>query len=313
MNVTSVEQAYQILGETLPLQKIAAHGANEGLYSFDTREATRHSYITAIVKQASPDVMAQCATYAKFWDIRDQTAGYEAKLAAYVPPSLPDDAYALRQGDIRKYASHDQDSTRNSAIAFVDHRHLYPLEWRKTAAARLIARAEKHGSHLPQYVETELHKTACLGWIDAAKAEDALVQRMNKVAGHSDVTEKLAALVNELDDTDAVYDPEFVKAAVAAFEDFDAATGMTDHYGAGVGLPEEIIGQSTNVLEKCAGVSNTFTKLSNGAEIDLFNLKKTALEAIDPELVKLSNDELADVLPTLPKGDADLLAHLARG
>jgi hypothetical protein len=99
-----------------------------------------------------------------------------------------------------------------------------------------------------------------------------------------------------------------VKQAVALLDQVDAEFCMQRF---GVPLAEEMLAITEPELAKMAGCSNVFVKLSNGKEVDASALTKGDLEAIDPKLASMSLDDLVEVLPTLPKPDADLLVRMA--
>lgn len=310
MSTISLEKALSLIGRK-DLTKTASAQQD---YAFDDRDATLCSFARALVKQASE--LPKCREMARFWGIQDQCAELETKVASYKPAELTDDHYALvkQAGDqtIRKFAAFDSNSTVEASLALVNQRERYPLAWRKEAALRLLGKAEEYGAMLPDFVNQALHKTAGLAYPTAESAEELMVSRFNlvKQAEHQELLTKLASLLEHLIDRQELrHDESFVKAAVAAIEQFDAATGLTDRYEQGLPLPEDLLDITTDQLQKVASMKIAVT-LVNGHTLPLEGLSKEALEAVDPELSKLASDELADILPTLPKGDADLLVRL---
>lgn len=310
MSTISLEQAFSLIGRK-DLTKTASAQQD---YSFDDRDATLCSFVRALVKEAG--ALPKCRDMARFWGIQDQCAEVEQKIAGYKPAELSDDQYALvkQAGDqtIRKFAAFDRNSTVEAGIALVNQRERYPLSWRKEAALRLLGKAAEYDAPLPEFVQQALHKTAGLAYPTAESAEEMLVSRLNMVkkAEHQEMMSKLASLLEHLiDHQELRYDQSFVKEAVAAIEQVDVEAGLTDCYGQGMLLPEDLLDITTNQLEKVAGMKIAVT-LVNGHTLPLEGLSKEALDAVDPNLSKLASDELADVLPTLPKGDADLLVRL---
>lgn len=288
-------------------------------YTFDSRNATFISFLNGIVKGASESQMQSCSDYAKFWQIQEDCDQAAQKLAEYRAPELADQAYALLQKEgehmIRKYAAYDKDSTVKAAMAFYENRAKYPLEWRKTAAARLLARSERYGAHIPEYVETYLHKAAALGFPSPESVSNILTERLNQTDARTDseMVNKLASVLHDMtENEDLRTDHDFVKTAMSVIEDFDAEVGATSKYGEDYSLPEEIIDskQTTEKLAKMAGVSDCEVQLVNGTTVDVTELKKEALAAVNPDLADMGPAELANVLPTLPQADADLLSRV---
>lgn len=287
-------------------------------YTFESRDATTVSFVQALIKNANAETVATCREHGRFWGISKQLSDVEQKLATYQPENVADTQFALvaefEGQPVRKYAAHDRQSVAIAARQFYDDRASYPLAWRKTAAARLIGRAERFATVLPDYVETYLYKAAGLGYPTPETLETAYIQRdqMLGVEGREEMA-KLGELISVMSSRkDLQQDEEFVKAAIDALADIDQHFGLVDHYAnGGVGLPEDILAD-TLVLPALQKQAAAICRLINGHELNLTKLSAEVLNAIDPQLTKLSAHELAEVLPTLPKGDADMLVRLAK-
>lgn len=325
----SLDKALQISGR-VDLLKVASSGAES--YEFDSRDATYISCVKAHVKQADERTKEACDAHARFWRISEQVKAACEKIDNYVPAELRPEDYAMNYDGVRKYAAFDAESTFDAAIAFHENRVKYTQDMRKHAALRLLKKAEDHNVHLPAYVETYLHKAACLGFVDPANVQEALIQRLNRsmpTMTKSAAEEKLSAALSCFTEDDALcYDRDFIKSACEVLENYDAEYNLTSRYGIDVGLPEEIIGDNltTDKLVKAAGCSAAVVKLSNGHTVDVTELTKEALDAVSDqvqaatgvdkfaehysELAGLTPAELAEVLPTLPKHAADLLVRL---
>lgn len=312
MNVSSVDQAFAILGiKTIK----TASASDKEEYGYGDRDQTFRSYVAAHVTN-SPAEMVKAAEHAQFWGITDKCRQAMEKLSSWRPAELSEADYALVKTaangvSIKKYAAYDKKSTVKAATAFEDNKHCYPLEWRKEAAVRLLSRAKQYDADLPAYVWEGLHKSAGFGFASPESLERSFTQRMTAVMGNS----KTAALAPKLgealeaieDNPEKLYDLDFIKQAMETLERFDVAAGLTD-----MDLPEDLISGSFTVdkLEKVASVTKLAVELVNGKTVRVDQLSKEALATVDPGLASLSSEELADVLPTLPKGDADLLVRL---
>lgn len=272
------------------------------------------------MKEAHDEEIDELKKYARFWRIEKDCSQAQEKIANYAPPKLQEHDYALvaEAGGqkIRKFAAYDAGSTKTAARALYENRHRYPYAWRKKAAARLLARAEKFAAHIPDYLNTYLHKAAGFGYPTEETIEQTLLERLNlaKEAAYTDEKQKLAEVLSKMaEDATLRFDEDFIKAAMEAIEHFDAETGLTAKYGSEIGLPEDLIasGRTTEKLSKLASYKYAEAKLVNGKSIDVTQVQKEALAAVDPGLVDLDAGELASVLPTLPRGDADLLVRLS--
>jgi hypothetical protein len=286
-------------------------------YSFDSREATYLSYITAVIKEASAEDLNHFKKLAKFWGIADECEKAATKLASAMATQPPDSwDYAIVQEyegkPVRKYAAYDAESCVAAATAFYENRAAYPYAWRKEAATKLLAKSAKFSVSLPEYVDTYLHKAAGFGVPTSVSLENAYVARETACPKeHKEALNKMAHVIEQMIVEPFLrYDAEFVGKAIDVIDAFDTETGISKK--AGVPLAEELIDDSgvEPKLRKAAGCSNVFIKLSNGAEINASEIPEDVLNALDSKLSKLGTSELVDVLPTLPRDDADLLVRL---
>ncbi len=267
--------------------------------------------------QLSSVVTDQLADFARLWGIKGEVkTACEALEKARKQASLselPDADFAMLQphkGEtVRKYAAFDKESTYDSAVAFYDNRHRYPLAWRKQAASELIQRAEKHQTVIPEYVNDYLHKAAGFAVPTQASIEEALVQRLNLRDGEP--TQKLASALDAIAGNSMLrYDSELVTEFLYAMDRHDRETKIASHYGVDLQLPEEMLEWSLPKLAKFAGISNRIVRLTNGYEVDVTEISHDTLESVADGMSRMSHEKLAAVLPTLPRPDADLLVHL---
>jgi len=312
MEPLTLAQALRVIERPAYVTKTAAA---PGAYSFDDREATFISYLQAELDNADAQIKQACVDHAKLWGITEDCEKSVAQLkTASAPRELQASDYALvfeyNGKTLAKYAAYDPSSVVESAVSFHDNRHRYPFHLRKQAASSLLARAERMDVHLPAYVDTYLHKAAGLGVATSDNIENAMITRDDACPReHRDAFEKVAQVLDLMYETPALrYDFGFVKSAIAALDRFDTLAGIADR----VPLPEEIIDDNSTVpvLQKAAAYSRRIVRLVNGAEIDTSQLTKEALSAVDANLNGLNEAELTEVLPTLPKSDADLLVRL---
>jgi hypothetical protein len=288
-------------------------------YPTQSREATYLSWCRAVGEGAPTHITTKLAEMGRFWGISNDLERAETnwKVANEVRP-LRDDEFALCQtykgARIRKFAAYDAPSTVKAAEAFYDHRTKYPYSWRKEAATRLLRKAAETKAMLPEYLVGYLHKAAGLGYPTSESIEKVMVGRFNHTGPkHEEITAKLASVLELIADNPSLrYNDELVKSAMQVLDQFDHETGVADKYHK-VAMPEELIGMTEPELQKMAAEQEGVVTLVNGAEVKLADLNPELLGAVDPSLAKLSQAELADTLPTLPRPDSDLLVRLLAG
>jgi hypothetical protein len=309
----SVPQVIRATGIPAFVKSAAAIPA-DGTLNYNTRETTYVSFVTALVKGASAAEWQDCADHVKFWGIEQECAQAKAKYAELMQtPELTLEDYALvaRTGNgqlVKKYAAYDGGTTAQAAVAFYEQRDAYPYEWRADAAARLLNKAARYQAVLPEYVQNYLEKAAAFGAVGEKELEDAIVAREQACPSeYRDTFAKIAELAEQLlAREDLRSDHDFIKSAMATIDHFDAMI----HYD-GELIEEAIPGDLTvSNLQKIAGDMRFEINLINGLKIDVRQLEKKALAAIDPDLAYKSDEQLIDILPTLPKPDADLLARI---
>jgi hypothetical protein len=310
--------ASEVVGDACPDRGYADLARHR--YPCHTKEAAFASAMLACEDRLNgedlhPHVRTELAKFAHFWGIESDVQAGEVKLAQahrQVPVTeLPDSDFALVQmhkdQKVRKYASFDATSTYDSAIAFYENRHRYPLAWRKTAAQQLLWRAEHFGQGLPEYCSQYLHKAAGYAIPSEDAIETAIVQRLN-LSDRED-TVKLAEALNGLaEDPEARYEHNLVEEIVRLMDQHDRDHKIATHYGSRLGLPEEILGWTISQMEKVAAQQAHWVTLTNGHEVDVTEIPAAILAAVDLE--GASCQKLAEVLPTLPVPDANLLTRL---
>ncbi len=282
-------------------------------YAYDTKEATYLSYVQALVKNAGADVLSDACDYAKFWGIASDCAKAKEKIAQLLQtPELKDEDYALVACDggvkIQKYAAYDALSTVNATEAFYENRDKYPFEWRHKVAQALLVKAAQYCAVMPAYLGRYLEKAAGFGAAGKEALEDALIQREQACpAEHSDSFDKIATVIEAMiADEHLRTDIDFVKDAMNSIDQFDTLIGYKDTLAEDI-IPDELV--LTN-LQKAASADRNIVKLANGYELDVRDLDRNDLKIVDVKLASMSSEELIDVLPTLPRSDADLLTRI---
>ncbi len=261
--------------------------------------------------------MAKAAAFCRLWNIENDIKEAEAKLAAHKNPAeLTDEAFALvqtHQGQkIRKFASVDATTTVEAAIAFHEHRHQYPYAWRKEAAERLLKAASAHQACLPEYVAIYLTKAAGHASPTTDSIDDVMVSRSSRTPqSMRDLSDAFIGAMDKVATDEAAHqDPEIVDLTLRAIDSYDREVKLAGYYGHGLELPEEMLVIPHAKLAKIAEEAGRTIRLVNGHEIKVSSLTPEILEAVMDGAGSMGNAKLAEVLPTLPKPDADLLVEL---
>ena len=294
-----------------------------GQYPCDSREST---YVSALkIASAKADgaqtdaLESSLMKFAKFWQIEDDVRGALEKVAAHLAPvEIQDSDYMLHetyQGQpIRKFAAYDPTSTIESAEAFFDNRHRYPLAWRQKTARALIKKARENDADIPDHISNYLFKAAGFGFPSQAAIENGLVGRLNHIT-HTRKTagEKLAQALGAIADSPALrYNHDLVTDMLEITDRFDREMKLAAFYDSDVDLPEEMLELTTPMIKQAGEVEHGGSvSLQNGQSVNVHRLSKEALEAVDDALVNMPKTKLAKVLPTLPAPDADVLCKAA--
>jgi len=255
---------------------------------------------------------------------------------------LPDSAFGLvveAEGNKRRlFPMPNAASVKAAGEYLFSNRFKYPYPWRKQAARNILAAAirwdekAKKGEDVPGDYGSLRFEPDTLSYLEKASGfassfpghvAEKIAQRVLMIDNrkHGDVRVKLA----ELAVVTAQISPKRVTAELLekiaeAVDVVDRETGIYRQYANGVDLPEESFFQ---LLEKDAqAVIDGFVTLSTGntypvAAFDCIPLDKAAeimgtefKDAVSGLDGSVDPKKLAEVAPTLPRGDAQLLERL---
>lgn len=287
------------------------------MYPCHTKAATYCSYALAADANEGTDTVEAIRKFASFWGIEQDLGPIDAAVATarrvVSYDEMPDRDFALVQKHagqtLRKFAAFDGESTFQAACAFATNCWRYPLAWRKQAAVNILARAEKHDVVLPDYALDRLQKSAGFALPSQESLDGMLLDRLNLLGiRHNDAQVKLSSAVEAIGSSPLCHDHEAVGALLDAVDSFDREFKLAQHYEGGrLALPEDALVVTHSELAKLA---SSRVRLINGVSIDMGDLNSEALESVSEGLSKLSRLKLAEVLPTLPLPEADLLVEL---
>ena len=282
-------------------------------------------------KKAESMITRKLGEFIEYWGIEKEANEVMDELEAY-KDSLSDEKFAMvidYEGETYKLFPVDSaHNIQKSANEFVSNRTNYPLEWRKTAASNLLENAKNEGVHFAEETTDYLQKTAGIG-LGYKKDVLSRINRRIKLAHQETSRAKPLgdALLKtaELMFKNEVYCTTELMTKLASFiERFDNETGLDKYYNQGdFEMPEEVCFTSTlRQVEKTAEEYKDMVSLTDGSMFKLSELKenggKDLFSTIDTDLWndlcedgKFSYKKAAEVLPTLPRPDAEILSRLA--
>lgn len=311
--MTSLTPAHLVKAAGAPDFVKVSHVDLSNEYDLSSKEATYISYAHALIKGASGDKWSDLEDHIRFWGVTAECARLKNKYAELNEVrELPESDYALVKEyggqTIRKFAAFDAPSTVKSALALYDSREALPYDWKNEVATKLLAKTAQYQAELPAYLNVYLQKVAAFGAVGEIELEKAYIERdLAYPSQYREEFNKVAEVLDALMSSPELRcDYDFIKEASTIIDRCDSM--------AGVDIPVEgLISDALLVskLEKIASDESTYiVKMINGKDLDVRDLKKEALDMIDEKLSKLGHAELADVVKTLPRGDADLLSRI---
>jgi hypothetical protein len=205
-----------------------------------------------------------------------------------------------------------------SATSLVENRERFPFELRKEASTKIMNAASIAGLPLST-IPSAVHRMAGYGLTTKAAAQGEVSRRLSYLRSnaHNEVLtesmKKLSEVVNSIA-IDVVAGEDLTKIAVA-LDLFDRATGITGRYGDDIPFPEDVLCAFTK--HAADELSSNLVVLVNGSTYHLYDLEKAAdafhtlgndtLSAITDITGALDLHKVADIVPTLPRDDADIL------
>jgi len=282
--------------------------------------------------------------FASFWQIRGLVDTFNtnwAKIASFnTDANLPDEKYAMVATvdgtTVRRLPMPNAVSVKLAAEYLFANRFKYPYEWRKTAARRILqeaityddraAKGEKIAGALTGELRFAkdtgdyLERAAGLGMCHPLQAAEKIAQRVLMLKSTApEYAVKLAEIAVALGAQESTSPAELQKLA-AVIDATDRETGLSEHYIHGVELPEEMF---FDVLAKEAEefvdshITLTTGKIYPVGVLAQIPLDKLASVMGDDFVKAISNadgdveiSKLAEIAPTLPRGDATLFERV---
>ena len=198
---------------------------------------------------------------------------------------------------------------KEAAESFYENRHKLPWAARSKTAGVLFEEILGLGGIEPTGVSRHafdyVTKAAGYGIADLESAETMLLQRQGHAGAHVGIA-KVARILRIVQG-----DPAWDKVAMDAFDALDGEAGLKGSYGGRLRLPEEDLYVNSVLTAKTAAEAGIVT-LTNGKAIMLADVDWDKVACIDPVLFTeaAGGEKAAEVLPTWPRPDADLLVEM---
>jgi hypothetical protein len=306
--------------ETIRLPQHAFADAGRKL-ACHTKAATWLSWLTyheTKMEDKGGLIRASLEKSAAFWGIQAECNALTSLVKQASAPEVP---YALvlnhRGQEFKMFPMDGPEAVKKSATHLVASRADLPLDQRKEAAQALLKQAWDSG--VPLATCHQLEQMAGLGM---SKASDIAPQlelraRMDNVVRDREVCsryQKMAAALRGVE-----LNADQLEKLAAAIDMADRACGMYQYYGRGVMSPEELCFSTTKSASEALKADQL--SLMNGKTISkqaLAGLPADRFVALGEDFVsaiasqdgKVDLQKAAELVPTLPMGDANLFVSM---
>ena len=289
----------------------------------------------AELKGDAPLIWGRILHCAKLFGVDKSLEALQEKVAANVPSpesGLPDEDFAIvaRRPDgsaDRHYPLRNPQEVKTAADYLYRHRDDLPYDARREFADRLLQKSARLGVDLGEHDEF-LTKQAGHGACSARDAAELLLGRFHATrVGPGPVNElqkgilKLARLVAE--SPAKAREPGMLVKLARTVDDYDRAAGLIGQYGPALPRPEDVLFGLTREKMAAAARDHTHTVTGNIYRLaDLERVKVADVEALlgedfarelTSDGLRLDTEKAAAIVPTLPRGDAEMFDRLMEG
>ncbi len=278
------------------------------LFPCHTKEATLVSYAYFVDQADKYDaesrtkVANQFKDKLGFWSLDQAAIEITDSISKADAPK-----FALKIAGHNMFGYSDADNIVKAAQEFVNKRHKFPFENRMAASRQFIVEGTKLAAVYPNDVVRALEKSACWAVPSPEGLISLISSRSHKIA-NAEQLQKLAAAVKVMvEEPTFLYDHTKMAAILDAVDAYDRINKLTDSY-LSYGVPEEVCFEedTAKIAEEIAST----VRLTNGHDLSLTDDFFRKLASADPDLAKSimgDRDKARDILPTLPRTDADYL------
>jgi len=233
-----------------------------------------------------------------------------------------DDDYALIVDGERHYPLRNSHEVKAAADWLHKYKAEMPFEMRNQIATRLLEKAAKFGVSFGGELDEFLEKQAGLGGCDSTTLARFLYERsvLYKRANHTDYALKVAEMAKGvLANRGVGHDSDALVKLAALINQCDKLTGI-DTVITDLAAPEDVFFSITE--KKASRLRNKHVMLTSGNCYNIDDLDKARLECIRDVMgndfadqvstggLFVAPEKLAEVIPTLPRGDAEIFDRL---
>ena len=274
----------------------------------------------AMDKSASVDVGRNLLKMARFWGIlpavRDNILRKVANAVSMSADKLPDNAYAVVEGDLRLYPVITADLVKESSDLFYSDRIRIPMQARTKAAKTILEKAASFKVTLKPDVQDYLEKAAALGISSSKHLAEVLRQRSVFLSKHAKLNDEAKNLEKAASFVEAQPTSKSLCEKVAALiNEADEVGKLYQFYGDKLELPE--VECFSLLMKQAKEEASKFIKLSTGTVyrkedlekigMELFTLTPNYKSRVKNILGAFNKEAVAGTLKEMPRRDAELV------
>lgn len=278
-----------------------------------------------LAEREAKEAEARLLEAAEFWGIRAEAEGLREKAAAARRDDLsglPDEDFAWTRDGERHLPLRNAPEVKAAAEYLVRWRDEFTFRDRQDMARRILQKAARHGAGLGE-LDDFLEKAAGFGGCAAAQAAGLVRDRAKLArAAHPDVAaelEKMAGMI--LADPQRARMPDMLAKVAETIDTVDRLLHVRE-YSAAVPRPEDVLFAITR--KTASAFSEQHLRTTAGSVYDRDDLARlrtrTVRDYLGDELAEATSSDglavdavkLAEILPTLPLGDARVFDQMCQ-
>jgi hypothetical protein len=265
---------------------------------------------------------------ADYFQIVPDTEELQTKIAqslTHDESELPDDAFALvmnfENGEKhRKYPMRNPGEVKTAAAYLSRYRDHFVFSDRRKIADKILTKASEFGADIHEHRDM-LEKTSGVGVCSANEASQMLrsrVRALGNIHQPTKLQQELTKLADVVEGNPAGLQHHSTLTKIAEMVDhFDRDNGLVKHYGQHVERPEDVLfGITEKIASETANdiignnLTGTFFKKADLARVPISAIEDSMGDDFAREVSTanawVDTDKLAQIVPTLPRGDAEL-------
>lgn len=302
----------------------------------NTRARTWLSYLYFTEKRAefkekeATRIQHRLDHYVDYWGIKgdvDNLLGKHAEYTKDAQTRLPDSTYAFVWVDTesghkeRRLPLRNPNEVKVAADWLFKYHERLPFQDANIIATRVLEKAAAFGASITNHIDF-LEKKAGRGVCDPRRVVAAIKRRAG-MAKQAEVRTHIGELAKIIESTPhRALGPDMLVKLACTLDMIDRAQGFTSKYGSDLDRPEDVIFEAT--FTKSAKEISGLVATTSGKAYKKAHLAKVGLDALrdlfGDEFAnevksgkdKVDLEKLAEVVHTLPRGDAEQFDRLMR-